>query len=49
MKNKMTLEEFADLINEADEWKLEFDDIIFANGWTFSMTNLPEYKDLITQ
>ena len=34
MKNKMTLEEFAALINEADEWKLEFDDIIFANGWT---------------
>lgn len=35
MKSKtMTLEEFAALINEADEWKLEFDDIIFANGWT---------------
>ncbi len=34
MKNKMTLEQFADLINEADEWKLEFDDIIVANGWT---------------
>ena len=35
MKNKtMTLEQFADLINEADEWKLDFDDIIFANGWT---------------
>ena len=34
MENKMTLEEFAALINEADEWKLEFDDIIFANGWT---------------
>ena len=30
----MTLEQFAALINEADEWKLEFDDIIFANGWT---------------
>lgn len=30
----MTLEEFAALINEADEWKLEFDDIIVANGWT---------------
>ena len=29
----MTLEEFAALINEADEWKLEFDDIIVANGW----------------
>ena len=35
MKSKtMTLEEFADLINEADEWKLEFDDIIVANDWT---------------
>ena len=35
MENKaMTLEQFADLINEADEWKLEFDDIIFANDWT---------------
>ena len=34
MENKMKLEQFADLINEADEWKLEFDDIIFANGWT---------------
>ena len=35
MENKtMTLEEFAALINEADEWKLEFDDIIFANDWT---------------
>ena len=35
MKNKtMTLEEFAELINEADEWELEFDDIIFANDWT---------------
>ena len=35
MKSKtMTLEQFADLINAADEWKLEFDDIIVANGWT---------------
>ena len=34
MENKkMTLEEFAALINEADEWKLEFDDIIVANCW----------------
>ena len=30
----MTLEQFAALINEADEWKLEFDDIIVANDWT---------------
>ena len=35
MKSKtMTLEQFAALINEADEWKLEFDDIIVANNWT---------------
>ena len=34
MKSKtMTLEQFADLINAADEWKLEFEDIIVANGW----------------
>ena len=34
MKNKkMTLEQFAALINAADEWKLEFDEIIFANDW----------------
>ena len=34
MKSKtMTLEEFADLINSSDEWKLEFDDIIVANDW----------------
>ena len=35
MENKtMKLEQFAELINKADEWKLEFDDIIVANGWT---------------
>ena len=34
LKSKtMTLEQFADLINAADEWKLEFDDIIVANNW----------------
>ena len=33
MKKTMTLEQFADLINAADEWKLEFDDIIVANDW----------------
>ena len=33
MENKMTLEQFAALINEADEWKLEFDEIIVANDW----------------
>ena len=34
MENKMTLEQFAELINAADEWKSEFDDIIVANDWT---------------
>ena len=35
MKSKtMTLEQFAELINEADEWKLEFDDVIVENDWT---------------
>lgn len=29
----MTLEQFVAFINAADEWKLEFDDIIVANGW----------------
>ena len=33
-KQVITLEEFAELINEADEWELGFDDIIFANDWT---------------
>ena len=36
MKSKtmtMTLEQFAALINEADEWKLEFDEIIKQNDW----------------
>ena len=37
MKNKMTLEQFAELINAADLRELEIDDIcdiIVANGWT---------------
>ena len=38
MKNKtMTLEELAAMINAADMWELDFDDIydiIVANGWT---------------
>lgn len=28
-----TLEEFANLINDSDEWKVEFADIIEENGW----------------
>ena len=37
MKNKMTLEQFAELINKADLRELEIDDIcdiIVANNWT---------------
>lgn len=30
----MTLEEFAALINAADEWKSDFNKIIKDNGWT---------------
>lgn len=33
MKKIMTMSEFAELINEADEWKAEFAEIIEANGW----------------
>lgn len=28
-----TLEEFAELINSSEEWKLEYNDIIKKNGW----------------
>ena len=28
-----TLEEFAELINSSEEWKLEFNEIIKENGW----------------
>ena len=38
MENKMTLEQFADVINAVDPWELNFDDdvydIIVANDWT---------------
>lgn len=35
MKSKtITLDQFAELINSSDEWQLEFDEIIDANGWT---------------
>lgn len=30
----MKMQVFADLINEADEWKHEFNEIIKTNGWT---------------
>lgn len=37
-KRKMTLEQFADLINKSDEWKSSFVQIIKDNGWT-DLTN----------
>lgn len=33
MEKIKTLEEFAELINSSEEWKLEFNEIIKANGW----------------
>lgn len=33
MKKINTLEKFAELINSADEWKIEFTTIIEENGW----------------
>lgn len=51
----MKMQVFADLINEADEWKFEFNEIIKANGWTDnthtefgiceSETEILEYND----
>ena len=37
-KRKMTLEQFADLINKSDEWKSSFLQIMKDNGWT-DLTN----------
>lgn len=33
MEKIKTLEEFAELINSSEEWKLEFNEIIKANDW----------------
>ena len=33
-KRKMTLEQFAELINKSDEWKSSYDQIIKDNGRT---------------
>lgn len=33
MEKIKTLEEFAELINSSEEWKLEFNEIIKKNGW----------------
>lgn len=32
-KNKITLQQFCELINSQDEWKLSNNDIISENGW----------------
>lgn len=44
MENKMTLEQFADLINSSDEWKLEFENIIKQNDWFADYEEKEEYK-----
>ena len=45
MKNKtMTLEQLAELINNSDEWKLEFNDIIQANLWYADYSEEESYK-----
>ena len=45
MKNKtMTLEQFADMINAADEWELGFDNLIKQNDWFADFEEKEEYK-----
>lgn len=41
---KMTLSELAELINAADEWKLEFDEIIKQNDWYSDYSEEESYK-----
>ena len=41
---KMTLSEFAELINSADEWKLEFNEVISANDWYSDYSEEESYK-----
>lgn len=43
-EKRMTLSELAELINSADEWKLEFNDIIQANDWYSDYSEEEEYK-----
>lgn len=40
----MTLEQFADLINKSDEWKLEFDTLIQQNDWFADFGEKEDYK-----
>ena len=39
MGKKMTLAEFAELINSSEEWRLEFNEIISYNGWKDETAN----------
>ena len=41
---EMTLEEFATLINESEDWKLEFNEIIECNGWYSDYSEEESYK-----
>lgn len=41
---EMTLEEFATLINESEDWKLEFNEIIECNGWLADYGDKESYK-----
>lgn len=41
---EMTLNELATLINESEDWKLEFNDIIEYNGWLADYGDKESYK-----
>lgn len=41
---KMTLDEFANLINESEDWKLEFNEIIENNNWLADYEDEESYK-----
>lgn len=41
---KMTLSELAELINNSEDWKLEFNEIISANDWYSDYSEQEEYK-----
>lgn len=41
---KMTLDEFANLINKSEDWKLEFNEIIENNNWLADYEDEESYK-----
>ena len=43
-EKRMTLSELAELINNSEEWKLEFNDIIQANLWYSDYSEEESYK-----